>query len=310
MAFVIAEKKAVKAFFTSTSSYSRPKWIALDEATKYFTADAADRAVRLLWKNGSYSAQIIPLDEAMDITFGPERRASEMGQDQDFDSDYDSEIDDIESEIDEPIGEPTDSEIDDECCDDSGSPEVTTFTIIRSDAPAPNDEDDSDELDDGLPADFDDLEDDLEDEHSDETDDLESVDDDEQDEFRRPAVRESADVEQIKSDKVEEKIKLPADLRKKMTDVASSCEKEAKAYEQRDENRASFCRTVANAVKDILADIDQGTPEGFKSAQLYIAGLMSPIQHKLPSDAVTFIMRGGSKPTLGDIFASIQKRGA
>lgn len=63
--YVIAQNKRAEKYFTSSSSYDRPQWIPITEATTYPTADIAQAAATKLWKNGSYSACVRNLSEAL-----------------------------------------------------------------------------------------------------------------------------------------------------------------------------------------------------------------------------------------------------
>ena len=67
--YVIAKSQSTQQYFTSRSSYDRPSWIALDEATVYATAEIAQAAVTKLFKKGSFAATVKPLAElALPIT--------------------------------------------------------------------------------------------------------------------------------------------------------------------------------------------------------------------------------------------------
>jgi hypothetical protein len=61
--YVIAKSQSTQQYFTSRSSYDRPSWIALDEATVYATAEIAQAAVTKLFKKGSFAATVKPLAE-------------------------------------------------------------------------------------------------------------------------------------------------------------------------------------------------------------------------------------------------------
>lgn len=57
--FYIARTKAETEFFTSNSSYGRPAWTPLSEATMYPTIEQAQQAVKKLWVNGTLTAKIV-----------------------------------------------------------------------------------------------------------------------------------------------------------------------------------------------------------------------------------------------------------
>lgn len=61
--YVIAQHKNATDYFTTTSSYDRPRWLPITEASVYQTAEIAQQAISKLWKNGAYSAKLIPISE-------------------------------------------------------------------------------------------------------------------------------------------------------------------------------------------------------------------------------------------------------
>jgi len=67
--FLIAQSKAKDVFFTSSSSYDRPQWKPLAEATVYPTADLAQSAMTKLFKNGCFTARLVPVAEKMTFEF-------------------------------------------------------------------------------------------------------------------------------------------------------------------------------------------------------------------------------------------------
>jgi hypothetical protein len=63
--YVIAQYKTATNYFTTTSSYDRPRWIPITEASVYQTAEIAQQAISKLWKNGAYSAKLLSITEVM-----------------------------------------------------------------------------------------------------------------------------------------------------------------------------------------------------------------------------------------------------
>ena len=134
--YVIAQYKSASKFFTASSSYDRPSWTELNEATVYQSVELAQRAVSKLWTNGTYSASLKSLNEIMDQQIDdessihdqefddtqydePEMTAGTLDQDDESDINLDDDevesIEQIESEDDHPehVDEPVDDEIDD-----------------------------------------------------------------------------------------------------------------------------------------------------------------------------------------------------
>lgn len=56
---MIAQNSIANTFFTASSSYDRPKWLPISEATTYATAELADKALVKLLKHGAYSAKLV-----------------------------------------------------------------------------------------------------------------------------------------------------------------------------------------------------------------------------------------------------------
>ena len=60
-----------KHYFTSTSSYDRPRWVEANQASVYETADSAERAMKKMIKYGVNSVRLVNLSE-LSITQPPE----------------------------------------------------------------------------------------------------------------------------------------------------------------------------------------------------------------------------------------------
>jgi len=69
-----------------------------------------------------------------------------------------------------------------------------------------------------------------------------------------------------------------------------------------DDSKASFCMTVADAFQAILDDLDVGTVESLKHAQVRWGSYMSPIRNHMPEDVQKFLSYGGRKPSLKNFF--------
>lgn len=100
----------------------------------------------------------------------------------------------------------------------------------------------------------------------------------------------------------EDKVKVPANVSKDLKAVIAEFEKTAKFANTRDDAKASFCMTVVEAFKQLLDYLDMGTVESIKLAQIHMTSLMSPITQHLPVSVTKFIVSGGRKPTLKDLF--------
>lgn len=61
--YAIVRNNATPTYFTSSSSYEQSKWGNINEATKYITAELANSAVKKLWKAGEIFASIVLVTE-------------------------------------------------------------------------------------------------------------------------------------------------------------------------------------------------------------------------------------------------------
>jgi hypothetical protein len=68
--YVIARSKNVKEYFTAASSFDKPTWTSLEEATVYYSPERAESAALKLQNYGFYGAKVLPLTEEMEVTFG------------------------------------------------------------------------------------------------------------------------------------------------------------------------------------------------------------------------------------------------
>lgn len=107
--YVIAKNKAAAEFFTSASSYDRPKWVALSESKVYLSIELAERAARKICTYGAYEARLVPLAELEDMDELPpnggkkEMVANVQGSDEPEVHDGD-EDDGVESDVDARLG--------------------------------------------------------------------------------------------------------------------------------------------------------------------------------------------------------------
>lgn len=109
----------------------------------------------------------------------------------------------------------------------------------------------------------------------------------------------------------EEKCACPAELLTDLQKVIDEMTKCAEMANTRDDTRASFCMTVAEAMKTLKDKLSLGTIAGIKAAQVEMTSWMNPITVHVPVSVQKFIFMGGRKPTLKDMFNTKwdQKRG-
>lgn len=321
--YLIAKNNLTEAFFTSTSAYDRPQWVAAEKATCYLTVELAESALKKLLRNGSYSAKVLPTSEAISLEM-PDEEQQELppadpnqppidgeegqnevdgeaeddmvAQDQSGDPDAPPEGDgnpgdaEIEAEVDQLLGNETDPEVaaDAEADDEVGSEDAAGVENADPDfdlRPAGGEE---------LPVDG---EEDL---------DAEELPVRESTmlgmtQIKPLAVSNPASEEPLAGEQ-EEKVKVPADAMRELRAVKAEYERQAKFSSTRDDTHATFALTVAGAMEELIDLLSQGTVGGVKSAQIKLSSLMSPILHLVPDSAVKFIHSGGRKPTLKDLF--------
>lgn len=98
------------------------------------------------------------------------------------------------------------------------------------------------------------------------------------------------------------KVKLPANVKSDLTAAIAAFNKTADYSNKVDDARASFAMTVAAAFQDLLNALEQETAEGIKAAQIKMTSWMNPITSHLPVSVQKFVMMGGRKATLQDLF--------
>lgn len=327
--YVIAKNKGLTEFFTASSAYDRPRWVSLAEATNYPTADMAQTASTKLYKSsGSYEARLVsvqelkeargrdmsyaeqPYDDSDEAGIMPDGEvgasddnkmvAKQQGSDPTIDPEADDELGladegrpddaedqaDIEDLVNTELGD--DNAPVDELPNDEGSLDDEFVDPATSDA----------ELDSG---DIDSLSTDPESE-LDDTNDLEHP----------TGVTESVKAMSVVdvgpeadvSNPHEEKVKVPASIKSELKKAIAEFEKAAKFANTRDDAKATFCMTVVEAFRTLLDYLDVGTVESMKLAQVHMMSWMNPITNHLPVSVQQFVIMGGRKPSLKDLFDS------
>lgn len=325
--YVIAKNALATDFFTSASAYDRPKWIPLAEATVYPTAELADSAAKKLYKNGSYSAKIVSLQEMQleiepmdDEDMSPDGEMSLDGDVGMGDGDGDEELDDDEDAMVAADQQDVCPECEHEPCTCPGEePGNDEFDDLDSEDEFDLEFDD-DELDDELDDEIDDeLGGELDDELGSE-DELEQEADPRFDERRlgmasRSPVggprMESTSIVKDPAQKIDDNtsfvsndtVRVPSHVIAELKAKINELEKEAE-FNKGDDARASFCLTAAGAMKEVLDLLQKGTSESVKLANVRMSSFMNPITSKIPASVIKFVYSGGAKPSLKDLFDS------
>lgn len=323
--FVVAYHGAAKEYFTSSSSYDRPQWVSLDEATVYHSADLAQAAARKLWTNGSISAKVKPLKElSLDLEMPNEEppQSTQLPGDDAQDTEMvaakqsAAPEDQIEGVCPDCDCEPCECEVDDLDSDmdaelkvePMSADELDGNTIRLSDADTESPP--SEEYDETDPRTWDKKPGVVQDEESllgqhikaaagvSEAANVPAVQD--------VKIKDKVDTEKQEPVKMdhEEKVSVPSEIKSQLKAVISDFDKIAKDNDKRDDDKASFALTASSALTSVLDELNIGTVESIKRAQVLLSSFMSPITSYVPSDVVKFLARGGRKSTLKDLFSS------
>ena len=96
----------------------------------------------------------------------------------------------------------------------------------------------------------------------------------------------------------DEKVTVPADLKKQLKDQADEARREGKKLNVSNREASYFYDDLAQAFDDLRTHLEGGTVYDLKQAQIFMTSLMGPMLHKIPADVVNFIARGGKPRSL------------
>lgn len=330
--YVIAKNSLAKEFFTASSAYDRARWIPVTEATTYATAALADSAVKKLLRNGEYQCRVVALSEMnLDMApISPMGVQGQRGQDEELPpedgmddadpmaSDDEFSADDEGSDDEDPMTADEEGEVCPDCehepctCEDKDGDDdelsdlvgdfVDDVSDLDSEPGADDDEFSDDEFDDE-----DSLGDDLEGQTGHRSDDeLEQEADPRFDQRRMGMVQlspmggprmESNDF----ADDPESKVTVPSNVKSELASTIAKFTKEAD-MNKGDEARASFCLTVVDALTQLKDELNKGTVASLKTANQRMTSFMNPITTNIPAVVSKFILSGGKKSTLKELF--------
>lgn len=335
--YVIAVNKLAPAYFSSSSSYDRPRWVSLTEASTYLTADMAANAVKKLWQSGSISAKVVPLSELNGLEMEMPDQTDDMTDDSSDEMVADKQAAD---DTDEMRGVCPECDCDPcECEDDLGGDDMPDDEMGLDGNEEFQDEEDS------LLAQHLRAESGTEGEetarlHPKEvgmlgrkrldmkeafkmpqrpgndpakpTENKTTVANmtdpkSKQFDFKDPVGEEDkpeTDLTHAVANQHEDKVNVPADIKAQLKSVITDLSKTAKAADGMDDNTGSFALTAAAALQQLLDDLELGTTVGIKQAQIHMTSYMSPIVNHIPADVINFIGRGGRKSSLKDLFGA------
>lgn len=326
--YVIAQSIKTNAYFTSRSSYDKPQWISIDEATVYPTAELAQNSVTKLFKRGSFAATVVPLAEVLNAsmyTTQPPALAAPLA---DVPADHPTDDDMIASDRNEVC---TSCNHEPCTCPEDIDNSADTLTINNQDVKLKTESVESVGNADryALDVNLDNLKRDMAqaDSSGDEedkrsltqklnrvTDQLAKLGDVEpqgiaETEVTPVALRDLASVDDANRDAAttvasehDAKIKVPASVKSALKAVLTKFNQCSDPDFTHDDTRASFCLTVAAATQALLDDLEQGTVAGLKQAQIHLTSYMNPITTQLPSVVTNYILSGGTKLALKDMY--------
>ena len=339
--YLIASTIRSGSYFTSRSAYDKPEWVKLKEATTYMTADIAETAMKKLIKNGAYAVRLVSLDEAMSFEF-PDETKDVAPQDEMVAGHQEEVCPECEHEpctCDMGEHQPGE-EIDVDSLDlppeeivsrtsalqpghtvsykgqefvvvgDAGN---GTMQIAQTNDPKKITSVHVNEL---LPV-HEAAKPKRQSGHQKEVAAANKRYQKELDKQRaeyeakhgetyhygaakvvKLPVKESTDVAADCCAKIE----VPAAAKSELAAVISKYEKEAKDYDGRDDARAAFCATTAEAMATLQTLLNGGTVADIKQAQIALSTMMNPITSNIPASVLKFINSGGRKPSLKDLF--------
>ena len=323
-------------YFTTTSSYDRPQWVSRDKAAVYETADSAERAMKKMIKYGVNSIRMVNLAE-----FAAPVRRELPPEDEMSLPPMDGEELPPEDEMVAGHQEVVCPQCNHEpcTCDVGDHPEGEELDLDDPNVLPPTDGEelpmDGEELPPEGELNLDELPPEENEEITNRTSaavrghtvsykgeqyvvngevgngvfDLTSVE--------NPSKRVRAHGAELMSVRESEEQKdncicsepdasvtVPASVKSALAAVVSKFTKEADEYNNRDDARASFAMTVASAADELKVLLDKGTVESLKLAQVKLASFMNPITSNFPVEVHKFILSGGRKQSLKDLFDS------
>lgn len=297
--YVIAKSLKAPQYFTAKSSYDRPVWTSLDEATVYPTAEIAQLCVGKLFKRGSFAARVVSVNEVFTAglsTIAPPALAAPLSNIPTPDvGDHKMTAGNQEAICDTCDHEPC-------TCEEVGADDTLTVNnqeikvheaILPGSSPETIDDADSSNLCKDCEKQI------CECSMTTETvafDELNISDPGQIDDPDRDAGTNVAD-------QPDEKIKVPDSVMKALKSTLDNFNKCSDPDVSHDNVRSSFCMTVAGAVQTLIDDLESGTVAGLKQAQIHITTFMNPITTHISPVATNYILSGGTKVALKDLYA-------
>jgi len=319
--YAIAKNRGVNAFFTKTSAYDRPQWVSESQASTFHTAEMAETALRKLLKHGAYEARVVVLSEAIELEL-PDDAPAQGVPTRSNAIDNQNAVDANNSDLDDP-----------EATADDDNKMVAQIQITTSAVPAnfqAGSEDDLEHEEDSLvgvedPAALPPPDDDVTDFNPNAdpsvrmesaemptrpgNDPVASSNKDTVLDVKKPAVITYKDPSKSPdcftapvNDNDENSISVPADVKADLKKAIADFKKQADFANTVDDTRSSFCLTVVAAFERLQELLSSGTVGDLKQAQIFMTTWMNAITTNLPASVQKFVLSGGRKDTLKDLF--------
>jgi hypothetical protein len=276
--YVIAKNRVESYYFTASGSYDYPDYVPISEATVYHTPEAAEKAAAKLWKHGSYRAAVIPLDELFDAKLDDKMVTG-------IDTSKDIALTDDEDSIDDNGEFVPDEDDSDGMSDESSDVDPDESELMGDDSSAPNPPQDPNAVTESTAPP------------------IPSVIS-----FKAPSSQPNDFDYAADAVGKHDAHKVPTAV---VRELKASIEDFELAYEYnqgKDDAQASHALTVAQAMKDLLQDLSQGTEEGYTQACIRYTTYMNAITMHLPDSVIKYLMKKErqSKPLLNVFYDNWQ----
>lgn len=339
--FVVRRGSNNKQIFSSAGSYQRPMWVRCDEATVFYSYDAAKAAAKRLWECGTFEAKVVPLHEAWDLPKGDtaeeqthdgveskedEEKTVEKAEDKKAEEDEEQAVktEGLEGslltspvskfQVGKPVMYQGREFVVADGQDKLASGRIGLVPIVPKDQPTMNPQmvdprtltpvNESDTMPAKPPLDKEDDESLVNKLIPDVTrDPYKATNIQVKDPFDDETDKEEMDRLRTYAEPFDEQVKVPAEYLKALKDRVDEFRHCADFNATgRDDQRGSFCLTVADALQTLHDDLALGTVAGLRQASIDLDKFMGPIYQHVPREVMIFIRNGGKRPGLKDLF--------
>ena len=269
-------------YFSSVGSYDRPKWVPLDEATRYAISEMASKAQTNLIRNLHLGISIVYESDEKAKMIAAKQAVSPEASDYELDSETPENREDeqINAIVDDDLGiekQPLDPEApmpvddpmnagdypdeDEQFIDDTGNDGAADVDLTISEADAPKVE----------PMNF---------------------------------ANTVKPLEVLVPDE-EGKVQVPANVMRSLETVVKDATHIVDTTATQEKHQ--FAYALAGQAQILIDHLKKKTVDGIRDAQIALTALDNRLFYRLPRLATDFIMSGGKVQTLSDLFKQIKK---